>query len=151
MRKTPLILAALLAAPIVATPALADEGWESNLGYIIWEDTQGADAVLRVFTGEGTSGPEFRMVVPGLGGDVMGGRGAYRGVWVASTGDERCLTEMLDPVTGSKTRYWGSFVLTFLGDGFPSDWAGVYGTCLNAPADAITAHALVGDERDRAP
>ncbi len=151
MRTTPLMLAAMLAAPLVATPALADEGWESNLGFIIWEETMGLDAVLRAFTAEGTSGPVIRRVVPGRGRDALGGRGAYHGVWVASSSNVRCATEMLDPVSGAPTPFWGGVVVTFINDGFPSDWAGVYGNCLATPASPITARALVGEERNRAP
>lgn len=151
MRKTPLALAALLAAPIFAAPALADEAWETNLGYVIWEDTQGDDAILRLFTGEGTSGPETRMIVPGLGADMGGGRGSYHGVWVSVDSDVPCATQMIDPVSNAKTPYWGSFILTFVGDSFPSDWAGVYGNCLETPNLPMQAHALVGEERNRAP
>lgn len=150
MRPTLPILAAGIVA-LATAPALADEAWETNLGFVVWEDTLGPDAVLRLYSGGETDGPVIRMVVPGLGTDTTGGRGAYRGVWVASDSDVACPTEMLDPLGGGKTRFWGSFVLTFVGPTFPSDWAGVYGNCLEQPMTPIQARALVGDERNRAP
>ena len=146
MRLSPLTLAAVVAA----APALADEAWETNLGFVVWETTLGPDAVLRLFAGEGTSGPVIRMAVPGLGDDMLGGRGSYTGVWTASEGDVPCVTEMIDSF-GGKTRYWGSFTITFVSPDFPSDWAGQYGDCLETPDTTIQARALVGEDRGRAP
>lgn len=128
-------------AVFLAAPALADEVWDSNLGQISWLETDGADALLGVM-GEG-GGPMIHMVVPGLGADTGGGRGTYTGIWIASDGEYPCVTEMLRP-DGSKSSYWGSFTITFLEDGFPSDFAGAYGDCLDAPSLPLQAHARVG-------
>ena len=139
-----------LALSVVAAPAVADEAWQTNMGPIIWEQTMGPDAVLRLYSGDDESQVDVRMIVPGLGDDMMGGRGTYTGLWVAYDGDVACSVEMVDPL-GGKSAYWGTFTLTFLEDGFPSDWAGAYGECLNPPSAPIQAHALVGEDRASAP
>ncbi|GAB1379451.1 hypothetical protein [Pararhodobacter aggregans] len=149
----PLALAPMLSltAALAAAPALADEAWETNLGYAIWEDTRGPDAVLRLYQGEGTEGPVTRLIVPGLGRNTGGGRGSYDALWLSSEGETACAVEVIDPMDGSKTPYWGSAILTFVNPGFPSDWAGVNGDCLAAPTLPLQARALVGEARNRAP
>ena len=140
-----------LALMLSATPVQADEAWETNLGYATWEETRGPDAVLRLYQGEGEVGPVTRLIVPGLGHDMLGGRGSYQAIWLSTEGETPCATEMLDPLDGSKTPYWGSALVTFVSPDFPSDWAGVYGDCLMAPTQPLQARALVGEDRNRAP
>lgn len=140
-----------LAAALLGSPVLADEAWETNLGYAVWEETRGADAVLRLYQGPGTEGPVTRLVVPGLGRDMMGGRGSYEALWLSTEGETACAVEVIDPMDGTKTGYWGSALLTFVSPDFPSDWAGVYGDCLAAPTRPLQARALVGEARNRAP
>ncbi|MCB1361890.1 MAG: hypothetical protein H6899_08605 [Rhodobacter sp.] len=127
---------------LCATPALADEVWTTPMGPVAWETDLGANAVLRL---DQPDGRVVRLIVPGLATDVMGGRGSYTGVWVSSRGDEACATEMVDPL-GGKSPYWGTFTLTFVHDAFPSDWAGVYGSCLDTPDRPVAGVAQVGGE-----
>ena len=134
MRLT--VLSLFAATTLGAMPALADEVWNSNIGEIAWEESLGDDAVLRLGDGDGL----MRMIVPGLARDTMGGRGAYTGMWIAAEGDVACATQMVDPL-GSKSEFWGTFTITFVNDGFPSDFAGVYGLCLDSPTMPIQAHA----------
>jgi len=144
-RFAPILAPSLAALLTLGTaPALADEVWTSNVGPVMWETDLGETAVLRLDVA-GT-GALVRMFVPGLATDMMGGRGAYTGVWVASDADEECVVEMVDPVSARKSRYWGTFTITFVNEGFPSDWAGVYGNCLQTPAEPIQAHAQVGGQ-----
>lgn len=128
-------------AALSASPALADEVWTTALGPVAWESDMGSTAVLRLDAGDGDQ--VIRMFVPNLAADVMGGRGTYTGVWIANAGDTGCVVEMVDP-QGGKSAYWGSFTITFVHDAFPSDWAGVYGTCLDAPNMPISGVAQVG-------
>ena len=121
-----------------AAPLLADEAWDSNFGPVIWEADFGDTAVLMLEDTE--SGRIVRLYVDGLAADVMGGRGAYQGIWIASAGDEACTVQVVGP-DGFKSNQWGQFVITFVGEDFPSDWAGVYGTCLETPTNAVTAVA----------
>ena len=132
------ILTLALGALMAAAPALADEVWDSNMGEIAWLETRGADAYLGVVDPGGSV--MVHMMVPGLGADMMGGRGAYTGIWVAGEGDVACVTDMVAP-DGSKSPYWGSFTLTFVNEDFPSDFAGAYGDCLDAPSMPLQAHA----------
>ncbi|WP_068305054.1 hypothetical protein [Pararhodobacter sp. CCB-MM2] len=127
-----------LLACVAATPALADEVWDTNMGEIAWLETRGPDAYLGVVDPDGTT--SVHLMVPGLGADMMGGRGTYTGVWVAGEGDVACVTDMVAP-DGSKSSYWGSFTITFVNDDFPSDFAGAYGDCLDLPSMPLQAHA----------
>ena len=138
MRLTALSL--LAATAFGAVPALADEVWDTNLGEIAWEESQGDTAILRMGDGDGL----LRLIVPGLARDTMGGRGAYTGVWIAAESDTPCVTQMVDPL-GGKSEFWGTFTITFVNDDFPSDFAGVYGTCLDTPSMPVQAHARVGN------
>ena len=139
----PMRLFLALAASLLAAPALADEVWSSALGPFAWETDIDQTAVLRL--DEVATGGIVRFLVPGLPLDVNGGRGAYSGLWIANGGDARCLADVVDPVSGAKSPYWGTFNITFVGTGFPSDWAGVWGSCLDAPVEAISAVAVVGE------
>lgn len=125
-----------LTATLLAAPALADEVWNSALGPITWETDLGETAVLRL--DEAATGGVVRLLVPGLAQDVNGGRGAYSGLWIADTGETACLADVIDPVSGAKSSYWGTFTLTFVGTAFPSDWAGVWGACLDTQFEAIS-------------
>jgi len=129
------ILTALAATLLAAAPALADEAWTSGYGPIIWEADIGETAVLRL--DETGSGSVIHFLVPGLARDVSGGRGTYQGLWIASQGEVPCLTDMVDPLTGAKSPYWGSFTLTFLRTEYPSDWAGAFGNCFDAQTDPL--------------
>ena len=130
-----------LAVAVLALSAAADELWTSDYGPILWEADIGETAVLRL--DETNTGGVVRLLVPGLARDVAGGRGAYQGIWVADNGETPCLTEMIDPISGAKTPHWGTFSITFLGNEFPSNWAGAWGACLNPALDPITGLAVV--------
>jgi hypothetical protein len=141
MRRVTLTLtaAALLSMPL--TPALADEAWMTQFGPMQWEETRGSMAILNMF-GAGVDNPaQFRVFLPRLADDVNGGRGAYLGFWTSDRGDSPCAVELVDPM-GTKTRHWGQFTLNFVGDAFPSDWAGLYGDCFDAPLYRLTGTVL---------
>lgn len=120
--RTP-ILATVLAFAL--TPAMADETWLTDVGTLVWQDTMGETAVLEMNT---DSGMRLLAYVPGLGRDVMGGRGTYHGYWLANEGDEAC-DVMITAPDGEKSYYWGTFTMSFVRPDFPSDWAGTSGTC----------------------
>jgi hypothetical protein len=139
MRCSTLTLAALLALPLA--PALADEAWMTQFGPLQWEDSRESMAILNLFGPEVTNPAQFRVFLPRLADDVNGGRGAYTGFWTSTAGDAPCVTEILDPM-GTKTRHWGQFTLNFVGDDFPSDWAGLMGDCFDAPSYRVTGTVL---------
>lgn len=137
------ILATVLGAAlsIVSAPVFADEVWQTAYGMIAWEADSGDTAILRLDDLE--NGRTVRLYVPGLAADVMGGRGAYTGVWIADQGADTCVTQMTGP-DGYKSDQWGTFTITFVGTEFPSDWAGVFGACLDSQDLPISGVAQTG-------
>ncbi|WP_323036123.1 hypothetical protein [Pararhodobacter sp.] len=126
------ILATALAVAI--TPAMADETWITDRGTLVWQDTLGDTAVLEMNTDAG-----LRLVayVPGLGRDMLGGRSTYHGYWLANQGDAACEAQLTGP-DGEKSHYWGTFTMSFVRDGFPSDWAGTSGSCFDPQETTIS-------------
>lgn len=136
MRKT--LLTAITVATLT-TPVLADEAWMTQLGVVYWETTQGDMAVLAL-EGEG-GGVAARIYVPGLGRDMMGGRGTYDAYWIAAPdGSPGCGAQLTGP-DGWKSSLWGQVTLTFVNDDFPSDWAGYYTECFGS--DAVSLSGVV--------
>ncbi|WP_417587503.1 hypothetical protein [Pararhodobacter oceanensis] len=142
MRATLAGLSLGLIAGFGAGPLIADEVWDSTFGPVAWEATMGEVAVLRLDVPE--SGEVVRMYVEGLGADVMGGRGAYRGVWISDQGDRACAVQVIGP-DGAKSAYWGQFSISFVAPEFPSDWAGVFGNCLDRPETPVAALAVFAE------
>lgn len=132
-----------LAATLLAAPALADEAWVSNYGPVIWETDIGDTAVFLLDESAQGRG-RTRLLVPGLVLDMGGPRGAYSGVWIADAGETPCASEMIDPVAGTKTPHWGTFVITFVGTEFPFEWAGVWGACHYQAFEPISAEPVTG-------
>lgn len=128
---------AVAALGLGASPVMADEAWNTSLGTVAWMDNIGDMAML------GTEDGSTRIFLPGLAGDVMGGRGAYDGYWTADGAADDCGMQMIDPA-GHKARAWGRVVITFVNPGFPSDWAGVYGHCFDEPSLPISGTAITG-------
>jgi len=134
-------LGAALATTALATSALSDEAWLTQFGPLQWEDSRGSMAILNLF-GDAAARPNtYRIFLPLLADDVDGPRGTYTGYWTAAAGEVPCTLDMIDPM-GTKTRHWGQFTLTFVGDSFPSDWAGLYGDCFDAPSYRLTGVVL---------
>ena len=131
-------LATALCLAMAATVAQADETWSTQMGTMIWETDQDDNAIWLLQ--DQLAGRTIRFVVPGLAADMMGGRGSYHGVWIADKGDIHCDTAMVDPLGQASTR-WGTFVITFVNDRFPSDWAGVMGACLETPTTPLSGVA----------
>jgi hypothetical protein len=136
----PLLGALALALPL---PALADEMWTTSWGQMAWEADLGETAVLTVAATD--TEPTLRLFVQGLARDVMGGRGSYIGVWMADRRDGGCAVRVVDPVGGKSTAYWGTFRITFVDEGFPSAWSGVWGECVDVPANAFSGQPAHGD------
>jgi hypothetical protein len=131
----------VIAATLAAPAALADEAWMTQFGPMQWEDSRESMAILNLFGPEVANPAQFRVFLPRLADDVNGGRGVYVGFWTSNAGDAPCPVDLLDPM-GTKTRHWGQFTLNFVGDDFPSDWAGLYGDCFDAPSYRVTGTIL---------
>lgn len=138
----PLLAAAFC---LTAAPALADEAWDTGFGRLIWETDIGDTAVL-LLDDQGRD-RSVRMFVPGLPAHVMGGRGYYEGIWIASQKDGAqgpgCGLAMIDPMGGASTE-WGTFQITFVNEEFPSDFAGSFGDCLEPRVNPLSAVAITG-------
>lgn len=117
----------LIAAIVATTPAAADEQWQTQFGLVQWETDVGDVAVFHLAEPDDLG---LRLFVPGLPFDIDGGRGVYFGFWTAEDGEFACPAQLVDP-QGRVTAYWGQFTLNFVGDGFPSDWAGLMGECFS--------------------
>ncbi|MCB1407194.1 MAG: hypothetical protein KDK01_13310 [Rhodobacteraceae bacterium] len=134
-----LFAATLMGLTGLATTSLADEVWSTAYGEVAWMDSTEGTAIL--YLDDTENGRTVHIYVPGLQDDMMGGRGAYRGVWISDGGDDECITQMTGP-DGYKSTYWGQFTLTFVTGDFPSDWAGVFGACLDLPTVPVSGVAL---------
>lgn len=138
-------LAAVAAAMVglFGAPALADEVWSTLLGDVAWETDVGDTAV---FVMEAPAGGARRIYVPGLAADVGGGRGSYEGYWIdsnAAATASTCAVSMMDPMR-TLSPNWGRVTITFVEDGFPSDWTGLWGDCFDAPSRVLNGTARVG-------
>jgi len=133
--RTTFIATALASVVMLSTaPAMADETWITDMGIVAWDDTLGETAVLVLNANNGLT---LRAYVPGLGRDMMGGRGTYHGYWLSTGGDERCDVMMTAP-DGEKSNYWGTFTMSFVREDFPSDWAGTSGSCFYPQESTIS-------------
>lgn len=130
----------LMALLSLALPAAADEMWDTQFGRMLWETDIGDTAV---FVRDAPDQPRLRAFIQGLALDVAGGRGAYSGFWTIEGGEQDCPMQMTDPM-GTKTSAWGQLQITFVGTGFPSDWAGLSGSCFETPDQPISGVAVTG-------
>jgi hypothetical protein len=139
MRKA---ISAALAGVLTAAPAMADEAWMTQLGFMFWETSRDTMAVLAV---EGEDGAvTSRVYLPGLAGDMMAGRGTYQGYWIARPdGATGCGVQLTGP-DGWKSPLWGQVTISFVNDAFPSDWAGFYTECFGAERIPLSGLAQVG-------
>lgn len=85
--------------------------------------------------------PSCACICPGWRLTFGGGRGVYRGFWLADGGDpaEACLTQMIAP-DAMKTLFWGRAALTFVRPEFPSDGTEGVGQCFD-PRSMLLAGA----------
>ena len=131
---------------IAAFPAivLADEGWTSNIGDIIYEDNVANTAVFLL------ARPTYKMrfFIFNLAPDVDAGRnrGTYKGYWTDSSKRGVCEASLTDSM-GTATRSWGRFTITFekpkgqkkSNEYVPWNWTGYTGSCFDEPNQEITA------------
>ncbi len=120
---------------VFAIPAMADEMWYSpSIGNIIWEKDFGSTAVFAYEFEEGTT----RLFINGLAAHVTSERGSYDGYWVNDNGEKMCEAELVDP-TGTRSRNWGRFKITFEEYRGLWKWTGYLGNCFYEPEDRLDA------------
>lgn len=137
-------LAGLLAAPLLALPALADEVWTTDMGEVIYEaDLENGDAVLSYPLDE-TGAVRGHAVIHGLAGEYEG-RGAYDGVWIEPDGPgEACPVAIADPRTGEPFANWGRVKLVFVDPDFPGSFVAMRGNCFGEPGEFVVGRPVVG-------
>ena len=132
------VAAGLVAAMMIVAPAVADETWKTGFGQIEWEKDYDGGAIFKLETGKG----DFtRYYVEGL--TPEGDRGHFEGYWIRKGGEDICSAELVGP-DGTRSKNWGRLSLTFVKDGFPSDWTALTGLCTGEPLDLLTGVANVG-------
>ena len=134
MRKT--VFATALA--LIASPLMADEYWETELGRIIYEADVEDQAILSFPT---DSGVPLMTYFPGLAGNYQY-RNVHHGIWIMP-GKGDCPTEMtgIDGTTGSN---WGRVVIGFDKPEFPTGFTALFGRCMDEPTNTVRAEAKTG-------
>jgi hypothetical protein len=131
-----LMLRILLAALMLATPALADEVWISPQGEVIYEEDIGTTAVFSV----PIAGIPTRLYIENLGGNFDNRIGVFFGYWVAEA-DGDCTASLLTP-EGRGSNMWGRVELVFDTQNFPSGWTARLGDCFHPPLRHLRAVPL---------
>lgn len=129
----------LMAAMMIAAPAVADETWKTAFGQMEWETDYENGAIFRLNTGKNDY---TRFYIEGLTADSD--RSHHEGYWIRKGGEDVCSAELVGP-DGTRSRNWGRISLTFVGDTFPSDWTALTGFCVGEPLDVLTGKANVGE------
>lgn len=123
---------ALTLAALLATPALADEVWESDLGDIVYQDEINGAAV---FTFRSFDGYPATLVIPGLAGN-FDNRGVHDAFWLGD-GPGYCLSSMT--WEGQTSQQWGSAVLIFDQPAYPTSFTVLMGDCFELQGYSIRA------------
>lgn len=124
--------------------AFADEAWNSTFGRVEWE-TQVGETVVFSYTAPSGAGTARVFIEDALTTMMASERSSYSGYWIEYDQQEVCEASLTDPL-GGQSQNWGRFEITFVRDGFPSDWTAHWGYCLAEPDQVWVGHALLGDE-----
>ncbi len=119
------------------TIVLADESWTSNVGNIFWEKEVNNTVIFQYATPNVYKG-KTRLFIRNLVPDTVGERGSYTGYWTDDSKGELCEASLTDP-TGTKTKRWGRFSITFEKQDESWNWIGYTGDCFDEPSRKITA------------
>ncbi|MCX7300738.1 MAG: hypothetical protein NTX73_10250 [Rhodobacterales bacterium] len=114
-------IAALL---LLATPAAADEVWNSNWGQVVYQADIGSTAVLSVPYATGMAS----LYIQGLGGNADQ-RGVHQAYWI-STETGPCEATMTGPDGVSSTN-WGVATVIFDKPEYPSGFTVLWGICMD--------------------
>lgn len=115
---------ALTLAAILATPALADEVWDSDIGAFVYEaETDGA----AVFSFRNFDGYQATLVIPGLAGN-FDNRGVHEAFWIGK-GPGYCLGSM--SYNAQSGNQWGRALLQFDKPNYPTSFTLLMGDCFD--------------------
>jgi hypothetical protein len=135
-----LVFPALAAGLLAASPAIADEAWDSDAGEIIYAEDLEIHAVFLLTQADGI---ERRFFIRDLAGNYDDRIGWFDGYWVASnmpgktTGDP-CPFSII-AANGEAYDTWGQVAISFDSPVFPSGFTAVSGMCLEPPVEEWTA------------
>ena len=122
------ILAALL---LLATPALADEAWVSDMGDIIYEAEEAGAAI---FSFANVDAYPATLVIPGLAGNYAN-RSVHEAFWIG-TGAGFCPAFLSLPGDDVGSTNWGRALISFDEPGFPTGFTLTLGGCFG-PLDTV--------------
>lgn len=113
----------LIAAVMLATPALADESWRTDNGIAFWDIDAKGQAIFSMPTDAGT---DVRIYLPGFSAQMR--RGAHWGYWIVQDNSSVCDSVMIG-ADGVSSGNWGKVLLTFDRPNYPSSWTAQFGLC----------------------
>ncbi len=122
-----------LAALLLASPALADEMWDSDMGRIVYEAEEGGAAL---FSFVNVDGYAATLVIPGLAGNYSN-RSVHEAYWIGS-GAGMC-DAFLAHYTTDPSADWGRALISFDRPEFPTPFTLTLGTCFGPLSYAIRA------------
>jgi hypothetical protein len=125
----------LIAALLLATPALADESWTTEYGIAYWDSDVDGQAIFSMPSDTGTN---VRIYLPGFSTQVE--RGAHWGYWILADGSTACDSDMVG-IDGVSSGTWGNVLLTFDKKDYPSSWTAVFGSCFEDLEHGVRADA----------
>jgi len=122
----------LMAATLMAAPAMADEMWKTDIGPVMWEDDYNGGAIFMVEMGKGKVA---RFYIEGLKADDEA-RAHYNGYWINTADDGMCAAMMTGP-DGTKSHNWGRLSMTFADETFRATWTMLTGDCMAEPDQVL--------------
>ncbi len=124
-----------LAALLLATPAVADEVWTSDMGQVVYQTEENGAAILS-FTN--VDAYPATLVIPGLAGNYSD-RGVHDAYWIGE-GAGYCDAFLTIPGRDQPSTNWGRAVVSFDQPSFPTGFTMTMGDCFGPLTYAIRAN-----------
>ncbi len=124
-----------LAALLLATPAVADEVWTSDMGQVVYQTEENGAAILS-FTN--VDAYPATLVIPGLAGNYSD-RGVHDAYWIGQ-GAGYCDAFLTIPGSDQPSTNWGRAVVSFDQPSFPTGFTMTLGDCFGPLTYAIRAN-----------
>lgn len=127
------MLRPLLLAALCATPALADEVWQTDHGEAVYLSEQDGAAI---FTFPHPDGGEATLWIPGLAGNYDN-RAVHEAFWVGSAPGDCPVSMHLNLPEAVPSRHWGRAVIGFDVPAFPTSWTLTLSDCFGPPTHSL--------------
>ena len=115
---------------LLASPAAADEVWNSNWGQVVYLADAGSTAILTVPYATDVA----HIYVEGLAANAEA-RGVHNGYWISADAGP-CEATLTGPDGVSSTN-WGRVTVIFDNPAYPSGFTALWGICMTDPADTL--------------